>query len=155
MYGFDNSFAAKTMIDEILGKTLPIGAIVDSRTLFNVIVKSCNTLGKRRQIDLHAIRESHVKGELRHLAWVPGTENAADGMTKGIVKDNHPLWKLMVTNKLELTPTGWIENAKMNNQGNLNYIQIGKTSECGATSKTSTASSKKGRYNQVAWQLTF
>ncbi len=63
------------------------------------------------------IKESHEKGELRHLAWPSGTENAADGMKKGIVKDNRPLWKLMVTNKLEVTPTGWIENAKMNNQG--------------------------------------
>ncbi len=66
---------------------MPIDAIVDSRTLFNVVAKSSSTPQKRLQIDVHAIRESRRKGELRHL--VCRTENIADGMTSvGCLSDD-------------------------------------------------------------------
>jgi len=32
-------------------------------------------------------------------------------MTKGLVKDNHPLYKLLRTNKISIKPEGWIQSA--------------------------------------------
>lgn len=109
VYGFDSAIVAKNMLEEILGKQLRIYGIVDSRTLLNIVVKSSRTLEKRLQIDVFALRESHLRGELRYLAWTPGTMNPADGLTKGMVKNSHPLWQLMCTNKLDTRPLGWVD----------------------------------------------
>ncbi len=38
-------------------------------------------------------------------------KNTADGLTKELVKDSHPLWKLMTTNKLDVDPIGWIKGS--------------------------------------------
>ena len=108
-YGVDNAFVARSMTEEILGKKIPIDCYVHSKTLFDVIAKHANTKEKRLQIDVFAIRESHKKQEIRKLAWIPGKDNVADGMTKGIVSDNHPLYKLIKTNKLDITPQGWVD----------------------------------------------
>ena len=89
---------------------MDLDAYVDSRTVFNVVAKSSMTLEKRLQIDVHAIRESHKRGELRYLAWIPSYENISDGLTKGLIDSSHSLWKLMVTNKLSLQPSGWVES---------------------------------------------
>ncbi len=113
IYGFDNAFVAKEMLREILGENLPIDGIVDSRTLFNVVAKNSSTLEKRLQIDVHSLRESHDRGELRYLAWAPGEENVADELTKTLVKEHHLLWKLMITNKIEVNPEGWIEGTRI------------------------------------------
>ncbi len=62
---------------------------------------------------MHSLRESHDRGELRYLAWAPGEENVADGLTKTLVKEHHPLWKLMITNKIDVNPEGWIEGTRI------------------------------------------
>lgn len=112
LYGFDNAYFGKHMMEEILGKRIEIDGYVYSRTVFNVIAKNSSTLEKRLQIDIHAMRESHTKGDLRYLAWIPGSQNYADGMTKSMVSNSHPLWKLINSNKMEITPTGWVKEKK-------------------------------------------
>jgi len=74
-----------------LGIGIPFDGYVESKTLFNVVAKHGKILKKRLQIDIFAIREIHTRGELRYLAWIPGTDNAADGLTKGHFSDVHPL----------------------------------------------------------------
>ena len=96
---------------------------LDSRTVFNIIAKDGTTLEKRLQIDAHALRESYARGELRSIAWIPGTENVADGLTKGLIGSSHPLWKLIVSNKLCVAPLGWVGGPERNFRK--------KTPECG------------------------
>jgi len=93
---------------------LDIDAYVDSKTVFNEVAKQSSTLEKRLQIDVHALRESHSKGELRYLAWIPGNQNVADALTKGLIDARHPLWNLMTKNRLEIKPNGWVEGCKSN-----------------------------------------
>ena len=116
IYGYDNAFVTKSMIEEILGVSIPIDGYVDSRTLFNVVAKFASTTEKRLQIDVQSLREAQDRQELRSLAWVPGTENIADGLTKGIVKDSHPLWQLMKTNTINISPQGWIERSHFDSE---------------------------------------
>lgn len=111
MYGFDSDFIAKDMLEEILGRSVDLDTYVYSRTLFNVIAKDSAILEKRLQIDVFSIRESHKARELRNIAWIPGKENVADGTTKGLVPDSHPLWKLMTTNDLSVNPQGWVNRS--------------------------------------------
>ena len=109
VHGFDNGYILQNMLQEFLGKRIPLEAYVESRTVFNVVAKNGPTLEKRLQIDVFVLRESHAKGELRSLAWIEGKENIAGGLKKGLTNDQHPLWKLMTTNKLTLKPQRWVQ----------------------------------------------
>lgn len=110
IYGFDQAFVTGDMLQELLGRKVHIDAYVDSRTVFNVVAKTAATLKKRIQLDVHALRESHTNGELRNIEWIPGTQKVSDGLTKGIINSDHPLWQLMVSNKLRIKATGWVRN---------------------------------------------
>lgn len=59
VYGFDNAFMVKSILDQILGQAVPIDAYLDSRTVFKVVAKKGSTLEKLLQIDVNAIRVSH------------------------------------------------------------------------------------------------
>ena len=54
-FGWDNAFVVKAMLEEVLGTKIRIDVYVDSKTLFNVIVKYSTTMEKRLQIDVAAI----------------------------------------------------------------------------------------------------
>ena len=105
--GFDFAFLIKTMIDEIIGRNLEIDAMMDRKTVFNIIAKDGKTTEKRLQIDVLSIRESYDLGELRRIAWIPGVENPADSLTKPVLSITSPLYRIMTTNTLTLEPGGW------------------------------------------------
>jgi hypothetical protein len=106
--GFDNAFVVRQMVSEISGREIPIDAYIDSKTVFDTITKLGTTLEKRLQIDAAALQESHLKGELRSLYWIPSSENCADPLTKSPYQQNSALIELMRTNVLQVSPTGWV-----------------------------------------------
>lgn len=114
MYGFDRAFITKTILEEILGRTIEIDGYVDSKTLLDVVAKSAATLEKRLQIDVHALRESHEKGELRQLSHIPGFQNYSDALTKGIISKLHSIWNLLKSNKLDIDIEGWARKGNEN-----------------------------------------
>ena len=95
LYGFDNSYMAQSMLQDVLGQEICIDAYVDSQTVFYVVAKHSSTLEKRLRIDVHALRQSYATGELRYMTWIPGIENIADDLTKGLITESHPLWNLL------------------------------------------------------------
>lgn len=109
VYGFDQAFVARDILQQVTDQQIPIDAFIDSKTVFNVVAKSGGTMEKRLQIDVNALRESHDRKELRCLSWISGHENYADGLTKDTFSPDHLLWQLMKTNKLDIHPQGWIK----------------------------------------------
>lgn len=67
-------------------------------------------LEKRLQIDVLLVQESHDKDEVHTLAWITGAGNIADGLTKGLAKDSHLLWKKVTTTKMHVLPHGCVNN---------------------------------------------
>jgi hypothetical protein len=111
VYGWDQAFVVQHTIQEVLGRTVPVDAYVDSRTTFDCVAKNAVTLEKRLAIDVSALRQSHSLGELSRIGWVPGIHNPADGLTRSaILKQDHPLIDLMVSNTLRPEPEGWAES---------------------------------------------
>lgn len=53
---FDHDYIIRSMLEEILGKPVPIDAYVHSKTLFDVVVKDCGMCKKHLQIDIYALR---------------------------------------------------------------------------------------------------
>ena len=107
VYGFENDYDAREAISSTMGKHIDIHSFVDSRTVFNVVAKRANTREKRLQIDINALRQSYQKGEIYYFGWIPGNQNVADGLTKGLIDSTHPLWKFMTENRLFITSQGW------------------------------------------------
>jgi hypothetical protein len=78
------------------------------------VTRCTGTLEKRLQIDAFALRESHSRGELRNLAWIPSGDNIADALTKDVPPSNHALIQLMRSNKLAVQPNGWVRMSNSN-----------------------------------------
>lgn len=108
--GYDEAFIVKHTMEEILKRKIHLDVYIDSRTTFNCVAKHAPTLEKRLQIDVSALRESHMRGEIRTIGWIPGSKNPADGLTRDkIVNSHHPLIQLMKTNSITIEATGWAE----------------------------------------------
>jgi hypothetical protein len=106
--GFDNAFLVGSMISEILNRSVAIDAYIDSKSVFDTITKLSLTTEKRLQIDAAALQESHLTGELRSLYWIPSNDNCADALTKEPYQKNSALLQLMRSNKINVSPTGWV-----------------------------------------------
>jgi hypothetical protein len=65
---------------------------------------------KRLQNDAAAIQESHLRGEMLSLYWIPSAENYADSLTKIPYMPNSVLRNLMRSNAISVTPTGWVHS---------------------------------------------
>jgi hypothetical protein len=114
-YGFDHAFLAKDLAEEGFGQHIPPDAYLESRMVFNTITRETNTLQRRLQIDPSALRQSHNRGELRNLAWIPSDDNIADAPTKTVPILNHALVKLWRTNKLSVQTHGCVRNVGKSN----------------------------------------
>jgi hypothetical protein len=113
VYGWDNAFVIRHTLEEMFGKKVPVDAFVDSRTTFDCVAKQSATLEKRLAIDISALRQSYTLGELNCIGWIPGADNPADGLTRStILKEDHPLIRLMISNKLHIQPEGWAESMR-------------------------------------------
>lgn len=105
--GFDYAFVIKDLLEDILGRKIKIEALIDSKTVFNVITKEGSTTERRLQIDILALRQSYDIGELHRIGWIPGPTNPADSLTKEVLNTTSPLFLLMTTNKCNFSPHGW------------------------------------------------
>jgi hypothetical protein len=112
IYVFYQAYVVKSMLDELWNTDVQIDACVDSRTVFNTVTRFGATLEKRLQIDVFGLRESHKRGELRTLTWIPSDQNIADALTKSRPTLDHALYQILRTNKLHVNPNGWVEHVK-------------------------------------------
>jgi hypothetical protein len=55
-YGFDISASVKSIIDKVLGIELPLMLYIDSKSLYNCLVKLGTTQEKRLIIDIMCLR---------------------------------------------------------------------------------------------------
>lgn len=96
-----------------MARSVQVEALVDSKTLFDVIAKHGSTTEKRLQIDVFALRQSYTTGELNTVCWIPGSTNPADSLTKHVLSESSPLFELMMTNELKTRVKGWAAKKKV------------------------------------------
>lgn len=104
--GFDQTYATRDLLTELIGRKVEITGFVDSKTLFDVVTKDGTTTKKGLLIDICALKESYDRGELKRLSWLPGKETPADALTKPFMTLQSPLWHIMTTNQFKPEPIG-------------------------------------------------
>ena len=84
---FDFAFAVKHDLERMIGGEVPIVMFTDSKCLFDTITKLSKMTEKRLLIDIAALRESYVKGELFNVGHISSEYNLADPLTKKTKSD--------------------------------------------------------------------
>ena len=84
---FDYCFTLAHDFASILSQTVPIEILTDSKSIFDRITKLASVSEKRLLIELSALRQACVSGQIRNLGHVPSQYNIADPLTKKIKSD--------------------------------------------------------------------
>lgn len=111
----DSAIAFFEQVSEILGPKLAptVWGVLDSRTVFDAIVRLGHVTEKHLNVDVAVLREAHLEGKLSRLFWSPGVANAADGFTKII--ENAVFTQIFEANRLELSSEAWTEPVPQGN----------------------------------------
>lgn len=65
----------------MFGRSVRLEPMIDSETVFNLIVKERKTSEKRLKI-VPALKQSYDLGELGRLNWIPGEQNESEDLKK-------------------------------------------------------------------------
>lgn len=80
---------------------------IDSKSLYECLVKLGTTQEKRLMLDIQCLRQSYERREITEILWIKGDKNPADAMTND--KGCDALQRLVDTNRLDLDLEGWVE----------------------------------------------
>ena len=105
--GFDRAFIIKHDFQEMLGKSIPITMLTDSKQVFDSMTKSKPTTERRLMIDLHATKDSYDKFEITNVALIRTDQNLADSLTKDTT--SRRLLHVMHSGKDNVTVSQWVE----------------------------------------------
>ncbi|SLM35436.1 hypothetical protein PMAA_015440 [Lasallia pustulata] len=86
---------------------VPMVLCIDSKSLYDCLVKLGITQEKRLMVDLMCLRQSYERREITEIIWIKGPTNPADAMTKE--KPCPALRRIIDSNKIEVDVDGWVE----------------------------------------------
>jgi hypothetical protein len=104
---FDVEAVIKLIIERMLHISLSLILLIDSKSLFDCLIKLETTSEKRLMIDLMCLRQSYERREITEIRWIDENINFADAMTKS--KFCNVLINLIDINTIELKITEWVE----------------------------------------------
>lgn len=115
-HGFDAGAVIKSTVEKILAiPALPMIVCIDSKSLYECLVRLGTTQEKRLMVDIMCLREAYERREITEIRWIDGKSNPADAMTKGDPCD--ALERLIDTNIISVKASGWVEREEPPNQG--------------------------------------
>ena len=107
---FDFEAVIKSTIDLILNTFIFMIICIDSKSLYDCLMKLKNTQKKRFMIDVMCLRQSYKRREIMKIKWIDENSNSADAMIK--IKSCSILKNLIDTNTINLNAAGWVEQEK-------------------------------------------
>jgi hypothetical protein len=82
VHGFDIGALVKATVDRVLGIELPLVVYMDSKSLYECLVKLGTIQEKRLMIDVICLRQAYERREIAEVKWIKGSSNPVDSMTK-------------------------------------------------------------------------
>jgi hypothetical protein len=108
-HGFDIRASIKATLDKVLRIDLPLVLCIDSKSLYECLVKLGTTQEKRLIIDVMCLRQAYERREIAEVRWIKGESNPADAITKSNSKSSNALKRLIDTNKVQMKVQEWVE----------------------------------------------
>jgi hypothetical protein len=99
-YSFDISAAIKFIIDKILQVNLLLVLCINSKSLYDYLVRLGTTQEKRLMIDIICLRQAYEQKQITEVKWIDRETNPTDTMTKG--KPCAALIRFIDTNQIDL-----------------------------------------------------
>ncbi len=122
LYAMINEFNTESMIkstiERILNVFILLILLIDSRSLFDCLMKLKTTSKKRLMIDLMCLRQLYKRREIAEIRWIDKEINSVDAMIK--TKFCQVLKNLIDTNTIDLKTTKWVERVKEDTIDELN-----------------------------------
>jgi hypothetical protein len=95
----DEAIALKCRWEEVFGFSVRLILAVDAKTLYDALVNLGQLSEKRLQIDVAATRDAFRTNIINGIAWIPGDQNPADGLTRGHGRECPGLIQIMDSGK--------------------------------------------------------
>jgi hypothetical protein len=98
----------------ILNRPIVLTLYIDSKSLYECLVRLGSTTEKRLMVDIMYLRQVYERREIIEVVWIEGRYNLADCMTKDRGKCRSSLKNVIDTNKLDIAEgmIGWVERPK-------------------------------------------
>jgi hypothetical protein len=97
-HGFNMGALVKSIIDRALEMELLLVVCMDSKSLYECLVKLGTTREKRLIINVMCLRQAYERREIAEVKWIKGESNPADSITK--LKLINALKRLINTNTI-------------------------------------------------------
>ena len=104
---FDIETVIKTTIEKIFDIHISFILCIDSKSLYDYLMKFGITNEKRFMIDIMSFRQSYERREITEVRWIDENKNPADAMTKA--KTTSVLKMLIDSNRIDLRAVEWVE----------------------------------------------
>lgn len=107
MEGFDHEFSITRDLQAMLGRIVPAHMFIDSKQLFDALIKGKQTTERLLIIEIMAARQAYCRFEINAVGLLCGQDSPADGLSK--VNDNGALQRLLEKGKDFTKIMQWIE----------------------------------------------
>jgi hypothetical protein len=81
--------------------------LIDSRSLYDCLVKLEIIIEKRLMMNLMCLRQSYERRKIAEIRWIDENINSIDAMTK--INSCQTFTKLIDTNIIDLRTTAWVK----------------------------------------------
>jgi hypothetical protein len=115
---FDTESMIKSIIERILNISLLLIILIDSRSLFDCLIKLKTTSEKRLEIDLMCLRQSYERRKIAEIRWIDEEINSVDAII--MIKFCQILKNLIDTDTIDLKTTEWVEKVKKSTTNKMN-----------------------------------
>jgi len=106
-YRFDHGAVLKSIIEKILQVELPLILYIDSKSLYEYLVKLGSTQEKRLMVNLIYLRQLYKRRIITEIKWINSDLNPIDIIIKA--NTYNALRNLINTNTINLNTKEWVE----------------------------------------------
>ena len=102
----DDAYALHSQFEHVIGCSLPMQLMTDSKSLFDIVSKGSRTSEKCIMLDIHTAMQEYQAQEISNIGFVRSENNIADRLTKS--KKQAALLNILSTGRCSINCERWI-----------------------------------------------